>query len=305
MAAPSADRGAAPMPHDSGDRRRRFLILHNARAGRNRIGLVDQVVGCLVREGAIVDVRRRTGGDGDELAGAGCAGYDAVVASGGDGTMRHVLADLGGTDVPLALIPAGTGNVLAAELALPRRPDDIARMLLGGRVVHISTAGVNGAPFLLMCGVGFDGEIVARAPEPLKRRLGQLAFCWPTARALAAAPRPFEATIDGRVRKATWLIVANASRYAGRFVLSRQTGVMTPGFSVVVSRARSRHQRIAEMLALAAGRLDRCPTIEIIPAHTVEVGATSALPVQVDGDVFAAPSLRLQAAVSSVPILVP
>ncbi len=307
MAVPSADRDATPMPGDVGERgrRRRFLILHNTRAGRTRLGLVDEVIARLAREGAVVDLLRRTGGEGGDLAGARSAGYDAIVASGGDGTMRHVLADLSDADVPLALIPAGTGNVLAAELGLPRKAEGIARMLLDGSVARISAASVNGAPFLLMCGVGFDGEIVSRAPEHLKRHLGQLAFCWPTMRALATPPRLFEVMIEGRVHEASWLIVANASRYAGRFVLTRATDVRTPGFSVALSRALGRHQRIAEMMALAAGRLDRCPTIEIIPARTVELRATAALPVQIDGDAFTAPSIRLEAAVSSVPILVP
>lgn len=304
MAAPYADQGAAPTPRDPGSLRRRFLILHNTRAGRNRLGLVDQVIAHLVREGAIVDLLQRTG-DGGDLSRAQTAGYDAIVASGGDGTMRHVLADLGSTDVPFALIPAGTANVLAAELELPRRADDIARMLLDGKVARISTAHINGEPFVLMCGIGLDGEIVAGAPEALKRKVGRLAFVWPTVRGLAAKPRPFEATIDGRTREMSWLIVTNASRYAGKFVLSHDTGVLVPGFSVVMSRARGRHQRIAEVLALASGRIERCPTIEIVPAHTVEIHGVAAQSVQVDGDAYAAPSILLKAGAGSVPILVP
>lgn len=88
-------------------------------------------------------------------------------------------------------------------------------------------------------------------------------------------------------------------------MLTRRTGVLEPGFSVVMSRALNRHQRLAEMLALATGRLEQCPTIEIVPAHSVEIAATAGLPVQVDGDAFAAPSIRLEAAVSSASLLVP
>lgn len=291
-------------PSASGPRRR-FLILHNARAGWNRIGLVREVVDLLEREGAVADVQDPTQIDGRAPAATRFGGYDAIIASGGDGTVRHLLADLRGLDVPLGLIPAGTGNVLAAELAIPRTAAGIARVLLGGRVAQLSAAAVNGYPFLLMCGAGYDGEVVARAPEHLKHRFGRMAFGWPIARALAARPRFFEATIDGRTREMSWLIVANASRYAGRFVLSRHTGVLAPGFSVVMSRALDRYQRIAEVLALMAGRIEQCPTIEVAPATVVEINAARSLPVQVDGDAYSAPSIRLEASVSSVPMLVP
>ena len=60
--------------------------------------------------------------------------YDAIVAAGGDGTIRHAAAALIGTDMPLGIIPVGTGNVLAHEIGLARTPDAIARMLLEGPV---------------------------------------------------------------------------------------------------------------------------------------------------------------------------
>lgn len=293
------------MTGNADERLRRFLILHNTRAGHNRIGLVEQVVQCLTREGAVVDLVQRTGGEGADLSGVAAERYDAIVASGGDGTMRHVLADVAGADVPLGLIPVGTANVLAIELALPRGAEDIARMLLDGRTARISTARVNEEPFLLMCGIGLDGDIVGRVREPLKHRVGRLAFVWPTVQAFATRPRLFEATIDGRKREMSWLIVSNASRYGGRFVLTRRTSVLEPGFSVVMSRALGRHQRLAEMMALAAGRLEQCPTIEIVSAQTVEVCASGDLPVQIDGDAFTAPSIRLQANASTASLLIP
>lgn len=307
MAAPSGNSGAdAPVPAHAGPQSRgRFLILHNTRAGHNQIHLVDDVMAKLGRAGAIVDLQILPEDTKQQLTGVTVTDYDAVVASGGDGTIRRVLERIDGSGVPLGIIPTGTANVLAAELGIRRRAAQIAAVLLTGRVALMSTGQINESPFLLMGGIGYDGEVVASVADALKSQLGRLAYSWPIVRALAAKPRMFTATVDGRVREMTWLIVSNASRYAGKFVLSRRTGVLTPGLNVVMSRAVDRHQRLAEILALTAGQLERCRTIEMVSARQIDIARSEALPMQVDGDRFEAPSVRFEAGKAQVAILVP
>jgi diacylglycerol kinase family enzyme len=266
---------------------------------------VDDVMAELGRAGAIVDLKLLPEDARQPLKDVTLTDYDAVVASGGDGTIRGVLERIDGSGVPLGIIPAGTANVLAAELGIRRRAAQIAAVLLTGRVALMSTGQINGSPFLLMGGVGYDGEVVASVSQSLKPQLGRLAYGWPILRALAVKPRKFTATIDGRVHEMTWLIVSNASRYAGKFVLSRRTGVLTPGLNVVTSRAVSRHQRMAEILALTAGQLERCPTIEMVSARQIEIARSEALAMQIDGDRFDAPSVRFEIGRDQVPILVP
>ncbi len=285
--------------------RRRFLIIHNPIAGRNRIGLVHDVVRRLEQAGAVADFLSLEGSEvGTNLA-ERIGGYDAIVASGGDGTARSIATLLQGQEIPLALIPVGTGNVLAAELDLPRDARTIAHMLLHGPVVRLSTAAVNGSPFLLMIGVGFDGHVIALLPLALKRRVGRLAFGWPVITALARKPRLFPATIDGQAQNVSWLVVANAARYGGPFTLSRRTNVLSPGFNVVMSRATSRWQRIWELFLLGLGRLEKAGTIEMQPAHAIEIRDAKALAVQVDGEPLVSPSYRIEADVSGTSMIVP
>ena len=123
--------------------RRRFLIIHNPVAGRNRVGLVHDVVRRLEQAGAIGDLLSLAECEADTNFVARIDTYDAIVASGGDGTARSIASLLQGHSTPLALIPGGTGNVLAAELDLPRDADAIAHMLLHGPVVRLSTGAVN------------------------------------------------------------------------------------------------------------------------------------------------------------------
>jgi diacylglycerol kinase (ATP) len=298
---PSSDRKAG----SEGTARRRFLIVHNPIAGRNRIGLVQHVVRHLEQAGAVADLMSVADGDTSANITARIGSYDAIVASGGDGTARSIATLLQGQDVPLALIPVGTGNVLAAELDLPRDAESIAHMLLHGPLVRLSTAAVNGAPFLLMIGAGFDGHVIARLPLALKRRVGRIAFSWPVIVALARKPRLFPATIDGEAHDASWLVVANAARYGGPFTISPRTNVVSPGFNVVVSRATSRRQRFWELFLLGLGRLENAGTIEMRPARGIEIHDAAALPVQVDGEPLAAPSYRIEADVAGTCMIVP
>jgi diacylglycerol kinase family enzyme len=286
-------------------KRKRFLIIHNPIAGRNRIGLVQEVVRRLEQAGAVADLHLVPDAAGSDYSTLSIDSYDVLVASGGDGTARSMASLLRGRDMPFGLIPVGTGNVLAEELQLPRRGDEIAEMLLNGPVVSLSTASVNGAPCLLMLGVGFDGEVIARLPLELKRRIGKPSYGWPVLAALAHKPQTFSATIDGKECVASWLVVANAARYGGRFLLSPRTNVLSAGFNVVISHATSRRQRLWELFLLAAGRLERASTIEMMPAQTVDIPHAENLAVQIDGETIASPSFRIVADVARMPMIVP
>ncbi len=295
----------AAQADDATCKRHRFLIIHNPLAGTNRFGLVQKVVRCLEQAGAVVDLRSVADDKQDDSFLREIDTYDALVASGGDGTARSMVTMLRGRSLPFGLIPVGTGNVLAEELNLPRSAAGIAEMLLHGPVVDLSIASVNGAPCLLMLGAGFDGHVIARLPVELKRLIGKPAFGWPILTALACKPRPFSVVIDGTERETTWLLAANASRYAGRFLLSPRTNVLSSGLNVVISRAISRRQRFLELLHLIAGRLEKAKTIEMLPAHVVEIPQAENIPIQVDGEPIASSSFKIVAGVARTPMIVP
>ncbi len=296
---------AAPQSGEATHKRRRFLIIHNPVAGRNRVDLPREVARCLERAGAVADLHYVAEGASDAGLLARIDTYDALVASGGDGTARSIVSMLQGKEIPFGLIPAGTGNVLAEELQLPRDAEAITDMLLHGPVAGISTGTVNGAPLLLMLGAGFDGHVVAKLPIGLKRRIGKPAFGWPIMAALAHKPRPFTVTIDGIAHEASWLVISNAARYGGRFVLSERTNVLTPGFNIVISRALKRRERFLELIDLVSGHLEKSRTIEMIPGRIIEIPDAAAIAVQVDGEVIKSPSLKIVADVARTPIIVP
>ena len=103
----------------------------------------------------------------------------AVVVWGGDGTVNEVAAGMEGFDVPILPCPAGTENLLAKELKIPRDPRGIVQVLRRGRVVNCDVGRINGRAFLLIIGVGFDGEVVRRLANTRSGHISHLSYFWP------------------------------------------------------------------------------------------------------------------------------
>ena len=145
-----------------------------------------------------------------------------IVACGGDGTVAACAAALEGRDIPIAIVPTGTTNVLAYELGIPSHPVRAARALGAAMArVPFRTWSVNGRPMLLQLGVGFDGQLIWRTPRAVKRALGfagvvasalrqGITFDFPAVRVTGVLADG--ATLTAVVRSA---MVANAQRWAG------------------------------------------------------------------------------------------
>jgi diacylglycerol kinase family enzyme len=213
---------------------------------------------------------------------------DAVIAAGGDGTFRAVAIGAAGSNLPVGFVPLGTGNVLAHEIGLSRRAADVAHVLLEGPEIGVSGGTINGAPFFLMVGAGFDARIVARLNYRSKRVLGRAAYGYPVLKTLAEGVRHFDVELDGRRFEASWLILSFASRYGGSFILTRETGVGHDSLIAVVIEARSRLAIARSTMSLALGRLGHsgtCPPgVHVLPVRRALIGRRSPVPLEVDGD---------------------
>ena len=108
-------------------------------------------------------------------------GADLVVVCGGDGTVREVCAELAGTGIPVGIVPAGTGNLLARNLDIPlfiRAAIDIA---INGQdraidMVKVTGDGLEDSHFLVMAGMGFDAAIMEGVNEEIKKKVGWIAY---------------------------------------------------------------------------------------------------------------------------------
>ena len=106
---------------------------------------------------------------------------DLVLIAGGDGTVRVVCAALAYTGIPVGVIPAGTGNLLARNLHIPLDLDDALERILDGRDRRIDLVSVRGDEldtdrFAVMAGLGLDAAIISDAPPHLKKQIGWTAY---------------------------------------------------------------------------------------------------------------------------------
>jgi diacylglycerol kinase (ATP) len=292
--------------------RRNFLLIANAGAGLVGSPLVDQVAQALTRAGTSVTRHRSPSFQAARQAAreAAAAGrYDAIVAAGGDGTIRQVAAALIGAETPLGIVPVGTGNVLAHEIGLAPNAEAITSMLLHGPTCTVSCSHANTEPFLLMAGAGFDGRVIAALDHRFKSYLGKVAYAGPVLGALVSPMDTLSVNVDGRRHEASWAVIANARHYGGRFVMAPRTGIQERGLQAILFKAKNRAVLIGQLMALVMGRLDdRAAShgdVEMVPCVRATITAPHPVPTQIDGDAFGTTPLEVEAGVGDLQLIVP
>lgn len=263
--------------------RQRFLLVSNARAGTRKSDITTQVVGELRRRGrevvSIEDVAGDVLNDSEALS-----AFDAVIAAGGDGTIRRLLATEAGQAVPIGIIPAGTGNVLAKEIGLRFSPFVIADVLIAGPELMARGGTVNGSPFLCMTGVGFDGHAVHALRHGLKQRIGKAAYLPAGLAALLRRQPQFDVEIKGKTFKASWLIATRSRFYAGQYLLAPNAKLNHPKFTVFLFQSTSRWLRFLQLMAIAFGSAATAPRTLVKEAGRITVSGHRSVAVQADGD---------------------
>jgi diacylglycerol kinase (ATP) len=247
------------------------------------------------------------------------AGSRLVVVAGGDGSIRSTADVLAGTGIALGIVPAGTGNLLAAALGVPRRPERAVAALAtaGEQPVDMGRASVGGGrggpiPFLVAAGIGFDARVMAATTERRKRSLGIAAY-FATATAVAVRMRPFgvRIVVDGVVHEtdALAVLVANAGELIPGLLRPRLPLVPDDGlFDVLVARGRGPvgGSRAAVELLLGRGVHTAVgPYAARFAGRHVEVVTDTAEPVEVDGDVVGAGNMVVEVIPGAVRVLVP
>jgi diacylglycerol kinase (ATP) len=263
------------------------LIIFNPAAGWRRRQRLAPVLAQLGEHGCAFVVREtQAPGDAERFAAQVDPGaFDLVVVAGGDGTVNETINGLARSGLPLALIPLGTANVLAAEIGLGPDPAAVARCVALGQPRPIALGAAAGRRFILMAGAGFDAHVVAGVSVPMKRWLGKGAYVLSTLRQLLVFDFPgYEVLTDNTVRHAASVIVTNARYYGGRFVCAPDAALESDTLQVCLFDRAGRLAAIGYALALFSGRLPRLSSYRVVEARRIEVRGRPGEPTQVDGD---------------------
>lgn len=295
---------------------RTALVIARRRKGRPVADDVRAACETLVRAGmradrAIVqrkrELRRRT----RRAVADGC---DLVVCFGGDGAVREVATALVGTSVALAIVPTGTGNLLARELGIPRNRDKALATALSGRrrPIDCGTVKVGGRKrvFNVACGVGFDAEVMRQTRRRSKRRFGFLAYAASAVReARAIRERRHEITLDGRTFRvmAAEVIVANVGRMPPGLAVK---GVEPDDglLDVFVVRARGALDALSagwEVLRGAVGPTGKSRRVIRARARRVKIDVRPRRVVELDGSEVGRTPVRIKVRPASLHVMVP
>ena len=274
----------------------RALVITNPAAARTDGGAVRTVLDALQAGGWHADALATHGpADARRFAEeAVAAGYDVVVCYGGDGTAMQIAAALVGTGIPLGLVPGGTGNLLAGNLRLPRRPDAAARAIVRGRARPVDLGVVERADgthyFAVACGAGFDAELMAGTAAAAKQRWKMAAY---VGRALTVLPAvqsvAHRVVVDGRAQEvlAAMVLVANCGELMPPFLRLGRSVVPDDGwFDVIGLRADGVVGSVAAFLDLLRGIETGTTRIWSARGRVVEIATLEppARPVELDGD---------------------
>lgn len=289
---------------------RRILVIFNPAAGsaRRRAQRLRRIIAELECRGCKVAVRPTQGpGDALRLARDADAHFDVIVAAGGDGTVNEVANGVFAASRPLAVVPLGTGNVLANEIGLPRKPQDLARLIAEGAPQPLWPGRAGDRLFVAMTGIGFDALVLSALDQRLKRRIGKLAFAWPILSCVCRyRRREFVFDIDGAAFRAASAIIVKGRLYAGRFVVVPGARVVDPLLHVVLFRRGSRLAILRYLAAMTLGILHRLPDVTILGARRVSIAAGTPEPigcsvVEIDGEIGG--SLPLVVEIAGRPLL--
>jgi YegS/Rv2252/BmrU family lipid kinase len=220
---------------------------------------------------------------------------DIVAAAGGDGTINEVVNGLRGTGVALGIIPLGTANVVADEIGLKKDPVIVARALASGPIKPIYVGLCNGRRFVMMAGVGFDANVVARVPLALKKVLGPLAYVWTAG--VQGFRDPFtscDVMIDGAPHKSVSVVACNGRRYGGPFIAAPTANLADDSFQVVLMKGRGLFSVTRYGVALLVGKVGIWPDVDVLTGRDVTITGVPGQAVQADGDIIAALPARIQ-----------
>jgi len=216
----------------------------------------------------------------------------AIIAAGGDGTINEVINGMVKSDVPLAILPLGTTNVLAKELGIPeyikgaletaasRTPRTVS---LGRIELNPGTDSAYSRYFCLMAGIGFDGKTVHDMNKAVKKKSGKAAYIFSGIKNLLHySPNQLFYNIDGKEFTGFSSITCKASKYGGNFKIAPEADLSDPFLYTCIFQGNKRSDILRYVFKIMTGRLFDDRDIVYLKSDSVEVLGTAH--VQIDGD---------------------
>jgi diacylglycerol kinase (ATP) len=213
-------------------------------------------------------------------------GADLVIACGGDGTVRACAEGMAGSEIPLGLIPAGTGNLLALNLGVPEGVEDALDLALHGPTSRVDAGEAAGELFVVMAGIGLDATIMEETASDRKEKLGTLAYVIEGIKHLG--DDSFSASITGEESdgpiEGEWatVLVGNFGLLHGGVDLFPDSSPMDRRLDLIAIPGESTSEKIASALKAASG----LPSENLVrgTSESFEISIATPVRYELDGE---------------------
>lgn len=218
------------------------------------------------------------------------AGVDLLVVWGGDGMVQRTLdvlaQDKKGRKVPVAIMPAGTGNLLAGNLGIPTDLEKAVEIAFTGDRRRFDLGRLDGEHFAVMAGVGFDGAMIKDADGALKDRLGKLSYVWTGLRHVNGETPRAKIRIDGTDwfdDEASCVLIGNVGTIHAGIRAFDDASPADGWLDVGVATAHNALQWARTLGTMAVTRSDHSPFVRTTRARRIDVTLESKMAYELDG----------------------
>jgi YegS/Rv2252/BmrU family lipid kinase len=306
----------------------KVAVVFNPTAGQAdavRAG-IDRAVALWESRGWQVTIEpTRCAGDGTRIAKeAAAAGFNIVVAAGGDGTANEVINGLAGTETALAVLPAGTVNIWAREMGLPTDILPAAEALLLAKWQKIDVGRAKSLPsrrrgknkvlpkidryFLLMAGVGFDAAVAEQVNPSEKKYLGAIAYVKQAVQmAWQYRGSYLKIAIDDKKIRGSFLIaiIGNSQLYGGVIKFTLDALLDDGLLDLCLVRGHTMFKAPLRLLSIFFKSHHRDSRIEYYRARQIQFITRRAIPVQIDGDYLGTTPIQFEVVPDYLWVLIP
>jgi len=224
-------------------------------------------------------------GHAKEIVDKQADGFNVIIAVGGDGTINETAESLTKKNIPLGIIPMGSGNGLARHLGIPLKPINAIQAINHSEIIEIDTAVLNDHFFVSIAGVGFDSLIAAEFEKAKGRGFINYARL-STKEYFAYQEQNYQITLDGKKieRQAALVTFANSSQFGYNTKIAPHANLCDGLLDVCILKKPNLIQMPLLMKQIWSGEADKSFLLEIIQAKHIIIEPNKNTYANVDGE---------------------